>query len=373
MTELYPLRLPPSFRGKIWGVQDLGAIFGLRPEPIGEAWYSFEENCVANGAFAGERLASLMARFGTRLMGSSFKALALRRRSADPPEPGGSAELSSAAPYFPILTKLLFTSEKLSVQVHPDDAYAMAHEQGPGKTEAWYVIQGAESGVPGEQQRPEDYAVALGLKEPLAGDELRRAAETGAIAANLNWVKVREGDVVFVPPGTLHAIGPGLVLFEVQQNSDLTYRFFDYGRKDPGSKFRPLHLDKAVAVTRPDARPRPHRSCPLPPRGCRRELLAGCAYFAAERLVISEEFVYQPAPARMHLLTFLHGEGRIGGEPYRAGDAYLIPAEAEAFSVAPSASSEALLCYVPDLAALRAELESAHAADADVRKVLIEL
>ena len=116
--------------------------------------------------------------------------------------------------YFPILTKLLFTADRLSVQVHPDDNYALAHEGGPGKAEAWCVAA-AEPGA----------RIALGVKEGLSTDELRRSAETGEITDYLNWIEVKPGETYFVPPGTLHALGPGLVICEVQQNSDFDLPF----------------------------------------------------------------------------------------------------------------------------------------------------
>ena len=134
----------------------------------------------------------------------------------------------------PLLLKYLFTSERLSVQVHPDDAYARAHGLPHGKTECWYVLD-AEP----------DATIALGLLHEVSKDDLRAAALDGSIERLMNWKPIRAGDVFFVPPGTIHAIGSGITLLEFQQNIDLTYRLYDYGRP------RELHLDDGIAVADP--------------------------------------------------------------------------------------------------------------------------
>jgi mannose-6-phosphate isomerase len=162
VTSLYPLRLTPSPRERIWGATDLRPYFGEFPEPIGEIWYSFEANQVTNGPLAGRTVASLMVELGERLMGSAHQPRDLVRRSAGA---GGGDDSAPSGPYFPILAKMLFAAKTLSVQVHPDDAYALKHEGGPGKTELWYVV----AALPGA-------SVALGLTEQLSPVQL---AESG--------------------------------------------------------------------------------------------------------------------------------------------------------------------------------------------------
>ena len=150
-----------------------------------------------------------------------------------------------AAPETALLLKLLFTTEPLSIQVHPDDSFARSIGLANGKTEAWYIL----SAAPGAQ-------VALGLKCSLSPTELRSAIADGSIANIVHWNPVRKGDVIFVPAGTIHAIGAGIVLAESQQQSDTTFRLFDYGRQ------RELHIDKAVAVARAgpaERQPRPEQ------------------------------------------------------------------------------------------------------------------
>ena len=159
---------------------------------------------------------------------------------------------SSQDESFPILTKFIFTSERLSVQVHPNDEYAGKRENSRGKTEMWYILRAD----PGAQ-------VAVGLHEAISPERLAQASKSGEIEQLLNWVDVRPGDCVFTPAGTIHAIGGGLALVEVQQHSDVTYRLYDYGRP------RELHLERGVEVSVPGPYrpPTPHDGflawCPL--------------------------------------------------------------------------------------------------------------
>ena len=357
MSDLYPLELSASLRPKIWGRRNLAPFFGEQPDPIGEAWFSFEENTVANGALAGQTLQQLMARHGHALLGNGWQPSRMVRRSAGDTDEGDSASHF----YFPILSKLLFTSAKLSVQVHPDDEFALANEGGPGKTEAWHVVNAG----PGA-------AIALGLTEPLHGEELKRAAASGGIERLLNWIEVHPGDTYFVPPGTIHSIGPGLTLCEIQQNSDLTYRLYDFRRLAADGKPRKLHLDKAAAVAQCDKVPAPQPRFRLGDGPLRRELLAACPYFAIELLRWEAEVDYQPDPSRFELLLFLGGEGQISVYDYKAGSAYLIPASAEPFPLHPAAPSSAIRSYVPDLPTLQTQLTQAGAQPGEIERLLIK-
>ena len=163
-----------------------------------------------------------------------------------------------------LLLKLLFTSQPLSIQVHPGDAYARSKGMANGKTEAWYVL----SAAPGA-------AVAVGLDRHMTASQLRRAVEDGSIADHAAWQDVSPGDAVLVPAGTIHAIGAGLVIAEIQQRSDTTYRLFDHGRQ------RELHIDDGIAV----AEARPANRLPPPIRlTCERTMLVGCPHFVFERM-----------------------------------------------------------------------------------------
>jgi len=386
LSDLYPLKLPASFREKIWGKRELGPLLPRHePAPIGELWFSFEENQIANGPLRGRTLGSLMTEFGPRLMGTSFRPASISRRSAGQAREPRRAEPGDAQPYFPnfpILAKFIFSSDQLSVQVHPGDDYALEHEGGPGKTEAWYIVN-AEPGA----------RLAIGLTRKLSADELRQAAQTGEIKNYLNWVEARAGQVFFVPPGTPHTIGAGLIVCEIQQNSDLTYRFYDFDRLGDDGEPRDLHIERAVAVTReePYAGPQePFRFPPLssPDQKWRRELLVACPHFAVERIEYSEPVSYAPDPERAHLLMFTAGEGRLetsatqgegsvsdtgdsaGEHAYRAADAYLIPADAPEFTLVPDSATTIIRSYLPNVADLQQQLEAAGAVPDQIRRLL---
>src|SRR6201987_5802783 len=176
--------------------------------------------------------------------------------------------VDKAAPAPALLLKLLFTSEPLSIQVHPDDTFARAMGMPNGKSEAWYII----SAKPGAQ-------IGIGLKRRVTPQELRASIANGSIVELVQWRPVAKGDVIFIPAGTIHAFGAGIVLVEVQQRSDTTFRLFDYGRQ------RELHEDNAVAV----AHAWPLRSPPDPaPLSDQRTLLVASRYFVLERLDLLE-------------------------------------------------------------------------------------
>ena len=218
MTALAPLALVPQERELLWGGNALVRRYGKHASPtatIGESWECFDGNAIASGAFAGRTLADVRAELGSALMGS-----------IDPTAP------------FPLLTKIIDARQPLSVQVHPGDAYARTVEHQPcGKTECWYVLE-AEPGA----------TIVLGWNRDITRDEYLTRVRDGSLGELLREVPVRPGDVFHLPAGTMHAIGAGIVLFETQQTSDLTYRIFDYNRKGPDGNPRPLHVEKAADV-----------------------------------------------------------------------------------------------------------------------------
>ncbi len=199
-TRVAPFRLKPWFSERVWGKRDLRPWYSDTgtTELVGEAWLTGPQCVIETGAFEGRTLASI----------------------AD--EAGGE---------FPLLVKLLFPNEKLSVQVHPDDAQAQAVGEARGKTECWYVLE-AEPGA----------YVSLGLKKGVAVSDVAASVADGTMESLIEQVPVSVGDMLFVDAGTVHAIGPGVVLLETQQTSDVTYRLYDYGRP------RELHLEKGIAV-----------------------------------------------------------------------------------------------------------------------------
>lgn len=201
--QVAPFRLKPWFSERPWGRRDLRPWYpetGTK-ELVGEAWLTGPQCVVDSGEFEGRTLASLAEEMGSE---------------------------------FPLLVKLLFPNEKLSVQVHPDDVQAQAAGEVRGKTECWYVLE-AEKGA----------AVALGLEDGVTVQDVEQAIAAGAMEELMRWVPVSVGDMLFVDAGTVHAIGPGVVLLETQQTSDVTYRLYDYGRP------RELHLEQGLKVIKP--------------------------------------------------------------------------------------------------------------------------
>jgi mannose-6-phosphate isomerase len=204
-----PFRLLPWFSERVWGKKDLRPWYESTgtTELVGEAWLTGPDSVIETGDLAGKKLGGVAKEFGKELVG------------------GGDE--------FPLLVKILFPNDKLSVQVHPDDVHAQAIGQPRGKTECWYVLE-AEPGA----------TVALGLKAGVTLEQVRRSGLDGTMEELLEQVPVSVGDMVFVDAGTVHAIGPGVVLLETQQTSDVTYRMFDYGRP------RELHLEQGLGVTK---------------------------------------------------------------------------------------------------------------------------
>lgn len=347
MEPLRPLPLAADKHDKIWGSRRLAPFEPDRSEdeqPLGELWLTGGSSVVAAGPEKGKTVSELVDRFGERLLGK-----------------GGAVDSRVPSPYFPVLAKLLFVDEKLSVQVHPDDDYALRELSSPGKTEMWYVVD-AEPGA----------SVALGLTERLPHDRLIDAALSGEIERYLNWEPVRAGDVIFVPPGLLHTLGPGLRICEIQQNSDVTYRFFDFGRPGPDGRPRALHVHDAAAVLVhgdwPGAVPR----LKLIGEGLERELLAACPYFAAEKLTLSGSLVYRGDRERFEIVVVLAGAGKLDGTPYRAGSCFLVPAQVEPFEVEASEPTTAIVAYEPDLAKLRREASRAGARPETIARALLE-
>lgn len=214
----------------------------------------------------------------------------------------------SASDSVPLLVKLLFTSDNLSVQVHPGDDYARKHHGSRGKTEMWHILR-AEPGS----------KIALGLREKVTAERLREAAITGEIMELLDWIPVCPGDTFFIPAGTIHAIGGGIALCEVQQYSDITYRLYDYGRP------RELHLDHAIAVSHLDPRQGMTHAASA-------AFLVECPYFRTDRLVVNGKCL-SPSPARNTIYIALEGEGLIAGQRFQAGDAWEVEAGSEPFEM----------------------------------------
>jgi mannose-6-phosphate isomerase len=245
-VTLSPFRLRPWFRTRIWGVRDLSPWYSytVTGEPIGEVWLSGDDCLVDNGPLAGQRFAAVFAGHREALLGPGW----------------------THAERFPLLMKVLFPKEKLSVQVHPGDALAREAGEPHGKTECWYVLDAAP-----------DATVALGLRPGTTEEQMRAAIMNNGLEPLLHWIPAHKGDMIFVDAGTIHAIGPGAVLLETQQNSDMTYRLYDYGRP------RELHLQDGLKAAR--AVTRAGKVAPRPENGG--ELLVQSEYFHVDRFHIT--------------------------------------------------------------------------------------
>jgi mannose-6-phosphate isomerase len=327
MEPLPPLRFVPIFKTALWGGDRLRALFNARPlrEPTGEAWVLSDcpdqASVVADGPLAGTSLRDLMLRMPDRLLGGT-------------PAPHGR---------FPLLIKFLHARQPLSVQVHPNDAQARNLE-GPsavGKTEAWVILEADP-----------DARVYAGLPPAATADTLRRAIARGAVEDVLYAHSPQPGDCYFLPAGTVHAIGGGLVLFEVQQTCDLTYRLFDWGRTDPKTgRPRDLHLEKGLACVDYRLGPcRPARPT-IEVRGRPRLIpLADCPYFTLGRWEASRPFT-TGAVGECRILAGVDGRAVIrqrGNEyPIGLGDVWLLPAETGPVEVEPSEPVTILECGIP--------------------------
>jgi len=241
---------------------------------------------------------------------------------------------------FPLLAKFLFTAEKLSVQLHPDNSYAQQHEGEPwGKSEMWYVIDAAAGAW-----------VRVGFDPGFTRARLQPLLGTAGVEEALNSVPVRGGDAVYVPAGTLHSIGPGLILCEIQQYSDVTYRVYDYDRPGLDGRRRPLQLEQALAAVRLET-PEAGRRTPvqLPAGRGQGQLVVASPHFVVEKYETQKPFEIFSEPVHFSLLIFCAGAGRLGSGtlpfPYQKGDAFLVSANSPVLEVAPAEPSLWLRAY----------------------------
>lgn len=293
LKSIGPVSLRPIFSERVWGVETLPKWYAEpHPgKPVGEAWLTAETCVVDAGEFADVSLAEMTKRFPEAFAG------------------GASGE-------FPLLIKTLFPREKLSVQVHPNDAQAGAMGLGRGKTECWYVL----SAEPGAE-------LALGFREEISAEQIRAAIADGTLESKLRYVPVKAGDMVFVDAGTVHSIGPGMVVLETQEYSDITYRLYDYGRP------RELHVDAGLAVTRTTSSA--GLVAPVAMDGFMR--LVASEYFVVDRFALSGGSTPLGLGGKMQML-FALGEGaavesaagRVQLDPWRV---VVLPAEGVEYSL----------------------------------------
>jgi len=296
---MYPIKFNPIYKECIWGGTNLKAVFGreFSGSQIGESWdlssHANGTSIVKNGYLAGMSLNEVMAEHKEKIMGKKI----------------------TNEPYFPLLIKIIDANDDLSIQVHPSDDTACTLEGEAGKTEAWYVVSAKE-----------DAQIVYGLREDIIKENFIKAVENNTIYDVVRRVPVKAGDMIFVPAGTIHALLDGVMVYEVQQNSDTTYRVYDYDRVGSDGKVRELHIQKAIDVINFEQQPS--------------ELFVGndihCQYFSMERLLISEQQAEMTAD-QFIIYCVTAGSGKIlyqeSAEELRAGDTVLIPACLEIFTL----------------------------------------
>ncbi len=325
---LYPLTFHPLYYAKVWGGRRLASLLerALPPdEPIGESWEIADHphgmSVVADGPLQGLTLHEVIARDPAGVLG--------RRVAAR----GGA--------HFPLLVKLLDAEDKLSVQVHPNDAYAAVHAGDLGKTEMWYVLH-AKPGA----------TLIAGLQPGVTPDAFRAALAAGDPAALLYELPVQAGDCLFIPAGRVHAILPGLVILEIQQNSDTTYRLYDWGRVGLDGQPRALHVEEAIAVTDwTDCAPAAQPLAPLSDGPNCRTPLARCDYFVVDKYDLAGPLSLAGDGESFTLLNCVAGSADLtwagGTRTLVRGASVLVPAALAHCQVLPHATAALVVTRVP--------------------------
>jgi mannose-6-phosphate isomerase len=322
MSQLYPFLMQPAFDPRPWGTQDLSPVYPNHrfEEKIGEAWLTGDACKVANGPWAGRSLHELSSLFGRELVG----------------------ETASGDNRFPLLLKFLFPHDKLSVQVHPDDQMARSLGEPWGKTECWYVAHAR----PGAQ-------IALGLKPGVTRQEFEQSIHSRRAEELLNWINVFPGEMIYVAGGTVHTLGPGSIIVETQQQSDSTYRLYDYGRP------RELHLERGLAAVKERvASGKVVRPAPIPMEGKRnrRAPLIAAPYFVVDMFELNEPQDFRTAEGggrnSVQILVAVDGCAVVeaaGAQPVTMakGDAVVVPAGLGEFLLRPQWRVEFLKACVP--------------------------
>ena len=309
---MFPVKLIPPVKDYIWGGEKLKTEYGIHTDLIkaAEAWvlscHKDGQSIISGGEYDGRTLESIIEEQGESVLGRN----------------------AARFDFFPVLIKLIDAKDNLSVQVHPDNEYARVHEGEYGKTEAWYILD-CEPGA----------SLIYGFKCPISKDEFRERIENNTLLDVVNQVPVHPGDLFFIDSGTLHAIGKGILLAEVQQNSNTTYRVYDYGRLGADGKPRTLHINKALDVTRcePPRHPVGPSGAPEHHPGYTSILQASCTFFTFRTLEIDGTAVFTADGSSFVSVVVLEGEGVLEfGEdnmPLRKGESVFVPADAGEYSL----------------------------------------
>lgn len=316
-VELYPLKFKPLYQEKIWGGRNLERVLGrkINSSHIGESWEicdrGKDQTPVENGDWAGQTLHEVMTRLGTSFLGDQFQQI---------PEK------------FPLLFKIIDAQDDLSIQVHPNDEEARKYrEKDPGKTEMWYVLNSAQ-----------EAKVYCGLKEGIKPDEFKKSL-TSSFLHYLHTYETHPGDVFFIPAGTVHALGKGNVVIEIQENSDITYRLSDWGRLGNDGKPRPLHIEQGLEVTQFQAQIKPFHLT----ANARSETLVSCPYFEVQEMSAAGSYSETIPRSSFQVWISIEGEGLLNGVKYQKGDFILLPAHIGKMSLSAESPTKFLKVFIP--------------------------
>ncbi len=304
---MYILKLNPVFKDYLWGGTKLRDEYGFKSnlDKLAEGWmlscHKDGENTIENGEFAGKTLTEVLN-----------------------DNPNFLGENGNKFEYFPILIKLIDAKNDLSVQVHPDNEYAMRVENEYGKTECWYILdcdEGAE--------------LIYGFNRPITSEEFKEKIADNSFLETVNKVKVKKGDLFFIEAGTLHAIGKGILLAEIQQNSNTTYRVYDYGRLGADGKPRALHVEKAIDVTNctPPTRDTNPEGELIHSVGHNAQLLTKCDLFNVQKVDITNTYTDTADEKSFVSILVTDGSGTIDELEIKKGDSLFIPANYGSYTI----------------------------------------
>lgn len=320
---MYPLKFESIYFEKIWGGRDLEEFKKDLPAgEIGESWdvacHEDGTNVISNGEFRGTRLDDLIKDKGAAVVGTKIEK-----------------------DRFPLLLKLINSNDKLSIQVHPDDEYGYRVESEPGKTEAWYVVDAKEGAE-----------LIVGVKEGCTKEQFKQAIVEGTLEQNMNKVKIKKGDTYFIKSGLMHAICEGAIIAEIQQNSNTTYRVYDYNRG------RELHIDKALDVVNLSLTGKKSLGLKINNLGYSKTYLCLAKEFSLEKYEVESALTESSDEERFFIFTCVEGQGNIeysgGIETISCGESILIPAALGEYSF--KGQMKLLKSYVPDINKIQQEI-----------------
>ncbi|HEX3037532.1 MAG TPA: type I phosphomannose isomerase catalytic subunit [Oscillospiraceae bacterium] len=299
------IKLEPAFQNYLWGGTKLKTLYNKKCDfdRVAESWelstHPAGESTVAAGKYKGLKLSEYIEKTGKSVLGKHCAAFSK----------------------FPVLIKLIDAKNPLSIQVHPSDEYAMRVEKEYGKTELWYVLDCEENA-----------SLYFGVNREISKEEFRAKIKDNTILDVLNQVPVHRGDVFFIEAGTIHAIGAGILICEIQQNSNTTYRVYDYDRRDANGNARELHIDKATDVC--TLVPSKSRSAQEPTEqlnGYTKRRLASCTYFTSQLFQVSTSCILQITDDSFSSIVFTQGKGTLSSDETRfdfeKGESYFVPAK----------------------------------------------